>query len=355
VYWNFFLDFGPLNLGQTYRFCELLNRLLAAPEHKNKVIYYYSSTHSHRRTNSVTLMTAWALIYLGRTPEEAFAPFEDAYPAFPPFHDASPCVCSYKLTILDCLRGIKKAMDCGFVDFNNFNIEEFEHFEKVENGDLTWLSHRTCAFAGPHNTHSSSVEGYYTLTPEDYVPHFKKRGVGMVIRLNKKYYDEGRFTREGIQHRDLYYLDGSTPTEEVLQTFLGIMEAVDPSHKIAVHCKAGLGRTGSCIGAYWMKHYGWTAAEVIGWMRVCRPGMVIGPQQHWMERQQEVQWRAGDAMRSRQQQGERKSSSSSGGMMSPNRDKKQSSLKSPHTRVNSKGESQGDFLRSRRSPKAERR
>ena len=74
-------------------------------------------------------------------------------------------------------------MDCGFVDFNNFNIEEFEHFEKVENGDLTWLSHRTCAFAGPHNTHSSSVEGYYTLTPEDYVPHFKKRGVGMVIRL----------------------------------------------------------------------------------------------------------------------------------------------------------------------------
>ena len=99
VYWNFFLDFGPLNLGQTYRFCELLNRLLAAPEHKNKVIYYYSSTHSHRRTNSVTLMTAWSLIYLGRTPEEAFAPFEDAYPAFPPFHDASPCVCSYKLTV----------------------------------------------------------------------------------------------------------------------------------------------------------------------------------------------------------------------------------------------------------------
>ena len=99
VYWNFFLDFGPLNLGQTYRFCELLNRLLAAPEHKDKVIYYYSSTHSHRRTNSVMLMCAWALIYLGRTPEEAFTPFEDVYPAFPPFHDASPCVCTYKLTI----------------------------------------------------------------------------------------------------------------------------------------------------------------------------------------------------------------------------------------------------------------
>ena len=306
------------------------------------------------------------------------------------------------INVVDCLRGIKKAIDCGFVDFNKFDIEEFEHFEKVENGDLTWLGHNVCAFAGPHNTHSSSVEGYYTLTPEDYIPHFKKRGVGMVIRLNKKYYDEGRFTREGIQHRDLYYLDGSTPTDEVLQTFLTIMEGVDPAINIAVHCKAGLGRTGSCIGAYWvtclllfflfflfsfflfflyqvpglsaqqrptsltsflflflsrlifqMKHYGWTGAEVIGWMRVCRPGMVIGPQQHWMERMQEPMWRQGDAYRAKNS-GDKKSSGG-GSMMSPSRSSGKASVNSPHTKTNAKGESQGDFLRSRRSPKAEAR
>lgn len=28
VYWNFFLDFGPLNLGQTYRFCQILSHKL---------------------------------------------------------------------------------------------------------------------------------------------------------------------------------------------------------------------------------------------------------------------------------------------------------------------------------------
>ncbi len=269
---------------------------------------------------------------------------------------------------MDCLRGIRKAIECKFVDFDNFDVEEFEHFEKVENGDLTWLSDRICAFAGPHNTHSSSVEGYYTLTPEDYLPHFKKKGVGLVVRLNKKYYDEGRFTRQGIQHRDLYYLDGSTPTEEVLQTFLSIMENFDAEHpnkKIGVHCKAGLGRTGSTIGAYWMKHYGWTAAEVIGWMRVCRPGMVIGPQQHWMERQQEAQWRAGEAFRANKARaaagGSGASKRSGGSVGSPSRaggrsggDRKHSSPHSPHTRTNAKGESQGDFLRSRRSPGAKR-
>jgi cell division cycle 14 len=80
------------------------------------------------------------MLFMGQTPEEAFRPFEDAYPPFPPFHDASPCVCTYNLTILDCLRGIRKALDCGFFDLDNFDIEEYEHFEKVENGDLNWIA-----------------------------------------------------------------------------------------------------------------------------------------------------------------------------------------------------------------------
>jgi cell division cycle 14 len=68
---------------------------------------------------------------------------------------------------------------------------------------------------------------------------------------------------------------------------------------VAVHCKAGLGRTGSCIGAYVMKHWGFTAAEFIGWTRVCRPGSVIGPQQHYLEEIQARMWADGEAFRRR--------------------------------------------------------
>ncbi len=46
---------------------------------------------------------------------------------------------------------------------------------------------------------------------------------------------------------------------------------------------AGLGRTGTLIGCYIMKHYKFTAAETIAWIRICRPGSVIGPQQNWLE------------------------------------------------------------------------
>ena len=31
-----------------------------------------------------------------------------------------------------------------------------------------------------------------------------------------------------------------------------------------------------------MKHYEFTANEAMGWLRVCRPGSVIGPQQHYL-------------------------------------------------------------------------
>ena len=167
---------------------------------------------------------------------------------------------------------------------------------QVEYGDLNWIvKGRFLAFAGPHDVRSSSPEGYYTLCPEDYIPYYKKRGVTRVVRLNKKYYDERRFLGSGFEHTDLYYLDGSNPPEKVLRKFLDTCEGTDGA--IAVHCKAGLGRTGSCIGAYLMKHYGFTAKEVIGWLRVCRPGSVIGPQQQYLQGLQDRMWREGKAYR----------------------------------------------------------
>lgn len=66
---------------------------------------------------------------------------------------------------------------------------------------------------------------------------------------------------------------------------------------IAVHCKAGLGRTGSLIGAYIVKHFRFTAKEAIAWLRICRPGSVIGQQQGWLERMENWLWRQGNYYR----------------------------------------------------------
>lgn len=288
LYWNFFLDFGPMNIGQTYRFCELVDEKLKRIP--NGRIVYYASNNGQRKANSIMLMCCYCMLKLSMTAEEAFMPF--SHIKVPAFHDATPGHCTYDLSIMNCLKGLEKALKLGLFDYDSFDPDEYEHFEKVESGDLSWIFPKFVAFAGPHESKSYN-EQYPTCEPEDYVDYFLKRKVTLVIRLNKKYYNEERFKMYGINHVDLYYPDGSCPKEEILDRFLQICEAHPKDEAIAVHCKAGLGRTGTCIGAYAMKHWGFTAAEVIGWMRLARPGSVIGPQQQYMENIQERMHRLG--------------------------------------------------------------
>ena len=78
--------------------------------------------------------------------------------------------------------------------------------------------------------------------------------------------------------------DGTCPTLPMVNEFVKIAHEMITVKKkaIAVHCKAGLGRTGCFIGAYLIYRYGFTANEIIAYLRFMRPGMVIGLQQHWL-------------------------------------------------------------------------
>ena len=46
-----------------------------------------------------------------------------------------------------------------------------------------------------------------------------------------------------------------------------------------------------------MKYHGFSPKEAIAWMRIVRPGSVIGPQQHWLEQIHPKMRRLGDRYR----------------------------------------------------------
>ncbi|KAF3817911.1 hypothetical protein GH733_013760 [Mirounga leonina] len=269
---SFYADFGPLNLAMVYRYCCKINKKLK-------------------------------VIYLGRAPEEAYRILMCGDTSFIPFRDAAYGSCNFYITLLDCFHAVKKAMQYDFLNFNSFNLDEYEHYEKAENGDLNWIiPDRFIAFCGPHSRtrlESASGEflyvGYHQHSPEAYIPYFKNHNVTTIIRLNKRMYDAKRFTKAGFDHYDLFFADGSTPTDAIVKEFLDICENAEGT--IAVHCKAGLGRTGTLIACYIMKHYRMTAAETIAWVRICRPGSVIGPQQQFLVMKQASLWLDGDYFR----------------------------------------------------------
>ncbi|XP_031974597.1 dual specificity protein phosphatase CDC14A isoform X2 [Corvus moneduloides] len=280
VYENFYGDFGPLNLAMLYRYCCKLNKKLKYFSLSRKKIVYYTSFDQRKRANAAFLIGAYAVIYLKKTPEEAYRMLlSGSNPPYLPFRDASFGNCTYNLTILDCLQGVNK---------------------RVENGDFNWIiPGKFLAFSGPHPK-SKLENGYPLHAPESYFPYFKKHNVTSIIRLNKKIYEAKRFTDAGFEHYDLFFIDGSTPSDSIVQRFLNICENADGA--IAVHCKAGLGRTGTLIACYIMKHYKFTHAEAIAWIRICRPGSIIGPQQHFLEEKQAMLWLEGDLIRSKQNQ-----------------------------------------------------
>lgn len=81
--------------------------------------------------------------------------------------------------------------------------------------------------------------GYPLHAPEAYFTYFCQNDVTAVVRLNRKLYDGRRFEDAGFEHHDLFFLDGTTPSDLIVRRFLHVCESTEGA--VAVHCK---GRSG---------------------------------------------------------------------------------------------------------------
>lgn len=211
------------------------------------------------------------MIVQRRAPWEAFHPIAEL--EFMPFRDAGRGPSDFSLNIQDCLWGIWKAMQNGLCDMNEFSVEDYEYYEKVENGDWNWITPNFIAFASPVDanwlkkekeakesqkqqsgsspasptrTGASSSSHGNNLALQRKLPtpflncldYFEKRNIKLVVRLNTELYDRATFLDRGIDHMELYFDDGTNPTDEIVRTFIDTADRViEGGGVVAVHVR----------------------------------------------------------------------------------------------------------------------
>ena len=290
-------DFGPMSLGTAHKVFNALESCLM--ENPLKTIMIPSELKSKALTNTVFLLGAYLIMKFDASLDELTAVFQPVNGWLVSFRDVSPGQQNFHLHLRDCWAGLQKAKQLGWVkgDFQGFDAEEYAHYSNPLNADLHEIvPGKFIAMRGPKGLpdgqlwrNVSTGDGrlsHRELSPAHYVDILRQMDVQAVVRLNAPEYSKDVFTNAGLGFIDLYFEDCTCPPSEIVAKFMMIAEGLPGA--LAVHCKSGLGRTGTLIALYMMQHHDFTAREAIGWLRIVRPGSVIGPQQRYLVEREAV-------------------------------------------------------------------
>ncbi len=112
--------------------------MLTDPELEDATLVLYTTDAPAQKANAALLVTMYAMIIGKVSPADAFYPISEL--EFKPFRDAGYGRADYNLNIQDILYGVHRAINEGLLDLTTFNLDEYEKYEQVSNGDWNWIT-----------------------------------------------------------------------------------------------------------------------------------------------------------------------------------------------------------------------
>jgi hypothetical protein len=219
VYRPFCADFGPLNLGMTFHFGQVLAKLLTQTPQNVRIIYPCAdkTENPFNTTNAVSLLGAFLILHFHISVNEAWGPFSKLDPAPPPpptppntwtiayptptptsahsyvvaYRDATwtAAAKTFPLHLTACWSALKRAVEGGLFAPATFDMMKYLYYDK--HGDLhECVKSRLFAFRGPVD----SAQGGSTLGISSYFEVFRSLNITTIIRLNSPEYDRSLLT-----------------------------------------------------------------------------------------------------------------------------------------------------------------
>ena len=109
---------------------------------------------------------------------------------------------------------------------------------------------------------------------EESLSFLKSKGITAIVTLTERSLSQRILQRHGFQHIHIPISDFSCPSLAQITTFVEFVESIiSKDEAVAVHCQAGIGRTGTMLACYLVKD-GYAPEESLFQIRNLRPGSV---------------------------------------------------------------------------------